>query len=76
MKSWHLDWRSLVVGLLLGVCLVLGMGAAAPDRTGRYQISAIGYPGNDAYVIDTGTGQVWHFNPPPPKEWVKVGRVP
>ena len=59
------NWTNVVMGLALGVCLTLLIGAATPSsieqdgaQTGRgpYQISS---SGNVAWVVNTQTGQVW-----------------
>ena len=58
-----LDLKSLAVGLLLGLLLAIGIGAAQgiPDRTrplvDRFQIES--GDGGAVYVLDTATGQVW-----------------
>ena len=55
-----IDTKSLLIGLLLGVCilLVLGAGTGKQADIGRYQVAC---PDNQTtcFVIDTTTGQVW-----------------
>lgn len=60
-----LDVKSLVIGLLLGLLVAVGLGAAQaiqPDVrpiVDRFEIEA-GETGR-AYVLDTATGQVWEI---------------
>lgn len=53
-----IEWRSLLLGISLGILLVVGVGAVQQDRSevGRFDIEA---DGAHAYVIDTATGQIW-----------------
>jgi len=59
MKNF--DSKSAVIGLLLGVCvmLVIGAGGNGSSEVGRYRISAAGDSKNSCFVIDTSTGRVW-----------------
>ena len=53
------DMKSVIIGILITVCIVLAMGAgrtSMPTIFGRFQLVAAE---NNAYVIDTDTGQVW-----------------
>ena len=77
MKS--IDTKSLIVGLLLGLCAVFAAGAASGRQNGRgrYRIARPG-SGSTFMVIDTQTGQVWHRLTPTsgndwgsPEEWKK-----
>jgi hypothetical protein len=58
-----LEVRSLIIGLLLGMLVVIGIGAAQAIPDGvrpvvdRFQIEA--GDGGAVYVLDTATGQVW-----------------
>ena len=58
----QIDIKSVVIGILITVCVVLAMGAGrstmptTPTVLGRFQLMAVE---GQAYVIDTGTGQVW-----------------
>ena len=75
-----IDTKSLLIGLLFGVCILLALGAAGEkqsDDVGRYQIAC---PGdlNACFIIDTKTGQVWQKYSPSstnsygyPEEWKK-----
>ena len=55
-----IDTKSLLIGLLFGVCVLLALGAASgkQDDVGRYQVAC---PDSSSvcFVIDTTTGQVW-----------------
>lgn len=55
-----IDIKSLLIGLLLGVCTLLALGAvnSRQNNTGRYQIACPDSQ-NTCFVIDTKTGQVW-----------------
>ena len=55
----QIDIKSVVIGILITVCIVLAMGAGRstmPTVLGRFQLMAVE---GQAYVIDSGTGQVW-----------------
>ena len=56
-----IDFKSAVIGVLLGVCVILALGAGGDKVTeiGRYRISAVGYPSSACYVIDSVTGRMW-----------------
>jgi hypothetical protein len=69
----RLDWKSVVIGVVLGVSIIFGIGAAnqthgdeAPKKpeahaVGRFQIVAAGdHKGVTVMVLDTVTGQIWH----------------
>lgn len=51
-----IDFKSLVIGLLLGLCITLVLGASNYNDNGQYQCSA---GGSQVFVIDTQTGQTW-----------------
>lgn len=53
-----IDFKSALLGLVLGVMATAAIGAAtiSPAQVGRYQISGTG---NQGLVLDTVTGQVW-----------------
>ena len=54
-----IDIRSLIIGVLITVVVFLALGAKQSTEShscGRYQVEAAE---SYAYVIDTGTGQVW-----------------
>ena len=59
MKS--LNYDKLIIGFLLGVCLMLLIGAAgssSPKPAGTYQVAFREYK-RDAWVLNTQTGQLW-----------------
>jgi hypothetical protein len=55
-----IDTKSVLIGLLFGVCILLTLGAARGklEDVGRYEIACPGQP-NTCFVIDTTTGQLW-----------------
>jgi hypothetical protein len=55
-----IDIKSLLVGMILGVCVLLALGAATGKQAdiGRYQV-ACPDSSSACFVIDTTTGQVW-----------------
>jgi len=54
-----IDTKSLLIGLLFGICTLLALGAASgkQEEVGRYNIASGDI--NGCFVIDTMTGQVW-----------------
>jgi hypothetical protein len=59
MIKQGIDWRSLVIGLLLGICTIL-MAAQYQKTSGQncqYQIVT----SKSTWVIDTSTGDVWQI---------------
>jgi len=64
MKTFNLD--KLVIGVLLGVCLMLAIGAGGLGRShsvGTFQIVAGTHPqSKDIFVLNTQTGRVWEFD--------------
>jgi hypothetical protein len=66
MKSQMFDVKSLIIGLLLGICAMLVTGAVrgdAPqklDADYRYQISAVkGQSGTTIYILDHETNKIY-----------------
>lgn len=59
MKKW--DMKSVVIGALAALALVVTAGAAykPAEAVGRYQVVISGDRTYYALVIDTVTGQVW-----------------
>ncbi len=55
-----IDIKSLLVGTILGVCVLLALGAATGKQAdiGRYQVVHTDNQ-TTCFVIDTTTGQVW-----------------
>jgi hypothetical protein len=73
-----IDKKSLLVGMILGVCVLLALGAATGRQAdiGRYQVVACPDNQSTCFVIDTTTGQVWRRfgesngqNYGSPKQW-------
>ena len=59
MIKHGIDWRSLLIGLLIGFCIVL-MAAREQKPSGQacqYQIVT----SRSTWVIDTSTGDVWQI---------------
>jgi len=56
-----IDVKSAVIGTLVGVCLmlVIGAGGNGSSEVGRYRISAAGDSNTSCFVLDTVTGRVW-----------------
>ncbi len=56
----HGSGLSFIVGGLLGVCLVLIVGAVNdPDSPGQCQCCTAGDDSSAVFVLDTETGDVW-----------------
>ncbi len=53
MKS---SGKTLVIGIILGLCAALLLAAAGTPTTGRYHVSA---SGTNVWVLDSETGQIW-----------------
>lgn len=75
MKKFNID--KLVVGVLLGVCLMLAVGAggsATSYSVGTYQIVPGMRPqARELYVLNTKTGRVWEFDGV--NGWDTIGHV-
>jgi hypothetical protein len=57
----HIDFKSALCGLVIGVVAMIALGAEAPSSgIGRYQISAAHDLG---IILDTKTGRAWGFGP-------------
>ena len=54
-----IDMKSLLVGMILGVCMLLALGASTGKQAdiGKYQVVCPDQ--STCFVIDTTTGQVW-----------------
>jgi len=57
------DIKNLVIGFLLGVCLMLVIAAAGSNHgdVGTYQCCAAGNDSLAVFVTDTRTGQTWRL---------------
>ncbi len=75
-----LDFKSLTIGVLLAVCVMLAHGAADTSRAGRYQISAVqrnnadGKPITVVYVLDTQTNAVYPYTRNEGEGWERAKR--
>tara|TARA_X000001036_G_C20011025_1_gene534472 strand:- start:230 stop:445 length:216 start_codon:yes stop_codon:yes gene_type:complete len=60
------DFKTLMIGFLLATCmfLLMGQGSSKSD-IGRYQ----GFGTNNAYLVDTTTGETWMTRNLLQKEW-------
>lgn len=60
----NINFANLVIGFLLGLCLMLATGAATSqdDGPGQYQCCAAGDDSLAVFVIDTQTGQTWRLS--------------
>ncbi len=63
----HVDLKTLTIGILLGVCVMLARGQSGLD-SGRYQITAIERTGDDGktpqtviFALDRQTNKVWGY---------------
>ncbi len=61
--TWNIDFKSMVIGFLLAVCLGLILGASGEtgdEGVGPYRCTA----GSDTsvFVIDSRTGQTWRLS--------------
>lgn len=58
------DFRSITIGFLLALCLILAIGAANNKLScpGRYQCCAAGDDSLAVFILDTQTGQTWRID--------------
>ena len=64
MKT-QIDTKSMLIGILLTLCCIFALGATTSTNSNsnaRFQLAAPG-EGNNAYIIDTTTGEVWEKYP-------------
>ena len=75
MKKFNID--KLAIGVLLGVCLMLAIGAGGSVEShpvGTYQIiSGMRPQARELYVLNTRTGRVWEFDDT--RGWDTIGHV-
>lgn len=57
----RIDIGRLLIGLLLGICLMFTIGVSS-NNSERYQCCAAGDDSLAVFVIDTQTGQVWRLS--------------
>jgi hypothetical protein len=62
--SPNINFANLVIGFLLGLCLMMAIGAASEndDSPGQYQCCAAGDYSDAVFVLDTQTGQTWRLS--------------
>jgi len=60
----NLNFRSIAIGFLLALCLILAIGASGGNSSGygKYQCCAAGGDNLSVFVIDTRTGQTWRLS--------------
>ena len=59
-----LDWRSLVIGLLLGMMVLMasGLESGQPRFMGRYIPIQAGNSPDSIFIVDAYTGQTWRMD--------------
>jgi hypothetical protein len=60
MDKRMIDWKSLVIGILLGACIILvaAQSQKASDPAPQWQIAT----SNTTWVLNTATGDVWELS--------------
>ncbi len=60
MDKRMIDWKSLVIGILLGACIILvaAQSQKASDPDPQWQIAC----SNTTWVLNTATGDVWELS--------------
>lgn len=60
----NLDFKSLIIGLLIGVCalLVSGQYDHNENTDGRFMCCAAGSDPYGVFIVDTQTGQTWRLD--------------
>jgi hypothetical protein len=58
------DFKNLVIGFLLGLCLMLAVAAASSnnDNLGTYQCCPAGDDSTAVFIVNTQTGQTWRLS--------------
>ena len=80
MVRQHLEWKSLTIGLLLGVCAMLALGQAAANQQQEraFEISAVseskagGVPQTSVFVLEHRTGQVIEYRRGNDGQWQRT----
>jgi hypothetical protein len=64
VQSYNSGLKNLVIGFLLGLCVMLAIAAASSNNnnSGTYQCCAAGDDSTAVFVIDTRTGQTWRLS--------------
>lgn len=58
-RDRNIDFKSLVIGLMLCLCIILALGSSKDNNNGRYQCCADeGY----VFILDTQTGHTWKID--------------
>ena len=60
-----LDWRSLVIGLLVGMVVLIASGYESGQRSrfmGRYIPISAGNSEDAIFIVDAYTGQTWRMD--------------
>jgi hypothetical protein len=61
--SRSLDWRSLIIGLLIAMMALLASGHKSGDRfTGRYEAFSAGNDPYGIFIVDSYSGQTWRMD--------------
>jgi len=60
----NIDFKSMMIGLLLGVCVLLvsGQYTEQHNTNNRFMCCAAGSDPYGVFVIDTQTGQTWRLD--------------
>ena len=65
-----LDWKSLVVGVLVGACLCTVLFLVLEKQGARYQM--VMYGRSDCYLVDQNTGTIYAEVPGEVEGWYKL----
>jgi hypothetical protein len=58
--KWNLNFKDLLIGFLVGLCLTLLVAATSSDEgPGRYRCAAMG--DDSVFIVDSQTGQTWRL---------------
>ena len=61
LYNWNVDFKNLIIGFLLGLCVIFAIAAKSSNNSspGQYQCCAAGDDNLAVFVIDTETGHTW-----------------
>ena len=64
LRKFKVDFKNLVIGFLLGLCLMLAVAAASgnDDSLGTYQCCPAGDDSTAVFIVNTRTGQTWRLS--------------